>query len=107
MNGSAFLALHDEDLPDGPYAVTYDGDTVLAMALDLDRRESDLRTMPVDELTAAIEQQGLVGFRVMEAGDDLSLRLAELDQDRKLWKWFIALALLFLLAEVLLIRFLR
>lgn len=107
VNGSAFLALHDEDLPDGPYAVTYDGDTVLAMALDLDRRESDLRTMPVDELTAAIEQQGLVGFRVMEAGDDLSLRLAELDQDRKLWKWFIALALLFLLAEVLLIRFLR
>jgi hypothetical protein len=43
----------------------------------------------------------------MEAGDDLSLRLAELDQDRKLWKWFVALALLFLLAEVLLIRFLR
>jgi hypothetical protein len=107
VNGSAYLALHDEDLPDGPYAVTYDGDTVLAMALDLDRRESDLRTMPVEELTAAIEQQGLAGFRVMEAGDDLSLRLAELDQDRKLWKWFVALALLFLLAEVLLIRFLR
>jgi hypothetical protein len=107
VNGSAYLALHDEDLPDGPYAVTYDGDTLLAIALDLDRRESDLRTMPIEELTAAIEQQGLVGFRVMEAGDDLSLRLAELDQDRKLWKWFVALALLFLLAEVLLIRFLR
>lgn len=107
VNGSAYLALHDEDLPDGQYAVTFDGDTVLALALDLDRRESDLRTMAVEELKAAIERRGLSNFKVLEAGDDLSLRLAELDQDRKLWKWFVALALIFLVAEVLLIRFLR
>jgi hypothetical protein len=107
VNGSSYLALHDEDLPDGPYAVTLDGDTVLALALDLDRRESDLRTMAVEELTAAIERHGTRHFRILKAGDDLSLRLAELDQDRKLWKWFVALALLFLVAEVLLIRFLR
>jgi hypothetical protein len=45
---------------------------------------------------------------VLEDGaGDLSLRLNELDQGRKLWKWFILLALLFLAAEVFLIRHLR
>jgi hypothetical protein len=107
LNGGTCLALHDEDLPDGPYAVTFEGDTMLALAFNLDRRESDLRTMTVEELTAAIERSGPGAFRVMEPGDDLSLRLAELDRDRKLWKWFVALALLFLVSEVLLIRFLR
>jgi hypothetical protein len=33
--------------------------------------------------------------------------LADLDQGRKLWKWFILFALIFLLSEVLLIRYLR
>jgi len=38
---------------------------------------------------------------------DLSLKLNELDQGRKLWKWFILIALLFLAAEVFLIRYLK
>ena len=45
---------------------------------------------------------------MLEGGsEDLSLRLNELDQGRKLWKWFILFALLFLAAEVFLIRYVR
>ena len=35
------------------------------------------------------------------------MRLNSLDQGTKLWKWFILLALLFLIAEVFLIRYLK
>jgi len=59
-------------------------------------------------LRALLIERGLDSFSVVEVGtDDLSLRLNELDQGRKLWKWFILFALLFLATEVFLIRYLR
>ncbi|HNU58051.1 MAG TPA: hypothetical protein PKN30_15790, partial [Flavobacteriales bacterium] len=87
------------------YFVTIGGDTVRSVALNLARRESDLRTYTADELREQLTALGLTSYQVLdEAGGDLSLRLNELDQGQKLWKWFILLALLFLLAEVFQIR---
>ncbi|MBX2973489.1 MAG: BatA and WFA domain-containing protein [Flavobacteriales bacterium] len=103
--GRTDLLLHDQDLPDGPYFVTLGPDTVQAVALNLARREGDLRAYTADELQAALTERGLTSYTVVDAiGNDLSLRLNELDQGRKLWKWFILFALLFLAAEVFLIR---
>ncbi|HRP00408.1 MAG TPA: hypothetical protein PLN54_13310, partial [Flavobacteriales bacterium] len=70
--------------------------------------ESDLAAWDPDRLEEELAQRGLTSFSVLKEGTgDLSLRLNELDQGRKLWKWFIALALLFLALEVFLIRPLR
>lgn len=103
--GRTDLLLHDADLPDGPYFVTMGTDTVLAVALNLARRESDLRAYTADALREQLAERGLTSFAVIsDAGSDLTLRLNELDQGRKLWKWFILFALLFLAAEVFLIR---
>lgn len=105
MPGHVDLLLHDQDLPDGPYFVTVGGDTVLSVALNLARRESDLRAFTPEELKKELAQRGLTSFTVLDGGAaDLSLRLTALDQGRKLWKWFILFALLFLAAEVFLIR---
>jgi hypothetical protein len=103
--GRTDLLLHDTDLPDGPYFITMGADTIQAVALNLARRESDLRTFQVDSLRMELARRGLTSFTVLsEADTDLPLRLNELDQGRKLWKWFILFALLFLAAEVFLIR---
>lgn len=108
LPGSIGLALHDEDLPPGPYALSMNGDTLLLVAMNLSRRESDLVALSVDELKAALIERGLTTFTVLDGNaGDLSLRLAELDQGRKLWMWFIVLALLFLAAETILIRTVR
>ena len=106
--GSTSLVLHDEDLPPGPYALTVGADTVGLLAMDLPRRESDLAAMSPAELKELLSERGLTSFSVLDGGaEDLSLRLTELDQGRKLWKWFILLALLFLAAETILIRTVR
>jgi hypothetical protein len=103
--GHTDLLLHDQDLPAGPYFVTTGKDTVLSVALNLARRESDLQAYTASELKTLLADRGLTSFSVVESdGNDLSLRLNELDQGRKLWKWFILFALLFLAAEVYLIR---
>lgn len=105
--GSA-LVLHDQDLPGGAYAVRLGADTLMTLALNPSRQESDLQAFSVEQLEEELARHGLSTFTVLEAGtNDLSLRLNELDQGRKLWKWFILLALMCLAAEVLLIRYLR
>ncbi|HQX30505.1 MAG: BatA domain-containing protein [Flavobacteriales bacterium] len=106
--GNTAIALHDQDLPPGPYAVVSGNDTLMTLALDLPRRESDLSAYSVDELKALLTEKGLTSYTVLDTGtSDLSLKLNELDQGRKLWKWFILIALLFLAAEVFLIRYLK
>lgn len=108
MRGEIQLVLHDQDLPPGPYAVVQDNDTLAVVALDLARTESDLTPYTADELRELLQQRGLTSYTVLDrSGQDLSLRLTELDQGRKLWKWAILLALLFLAAEVVLIRWAR
>lgn len=108
IGGTTHLVLHDQDLPDGPYAVTLEGDTVRMVALNLDRKESDLALYSPEEVREVLERNGIKHVMVLEGGsDDLSLRLAGMEQGHKLWRWFIALTLLFLLSEALLIRFLR
>jgi hypothetical protein len=104
----AQLVLHDLDMPAGAYALTAGADTLLMLGLNTPRSESDLTCLTPEALKEQLEQRGLSTFTVVEDGArDLSLRLNELDQGRKLWKWFILLALLFLAAEVFLIRHLR
>lgn len=105
------LVLHDLDLPDGPYAVVLAGpgaaprDTVQTLALDLSRAESDLTAYRPEEFRALLQQHGLGSVQVMEQGvDELARRLDELDEGRKLWIWCVLLALIFLAAEVALLR---
>jgi hypothetical protein len=103
--GTAYLVLHDQELPEGVHALVDGRDTLELIAFNLPRRESDLRAWAPDDLRAELERRGLTTFTVLDAGTgDLSLRLAELDRGRKLWKWFVIAALLFLLAETILIR---
>ncbi len=108
LPGEVVLVLHDQDLPDGQYALTLANDTVMTLALNLTRQESDLTAFTSEELEQRLQQLGLTSFTVLESGTaDLSLRLNALDQGRKLWKWAILLALLFLAAEVFLLRYLK
>lgn len=106
--GSTGLVLHDEELPPGAYAVMSGRDTLCMVALNLSRVESALACITPDELRTRLAERGLDTYTILTGGtDDLSLRLTELDQGRKLWKWFILLALLFLAAETILLRLWR
>ena len=104
--GTTSIALHDEDLEPGPYAVTMNNDTIASIALNLSRSESDLSAYTPDQLKQLLAQRRLASFSVLDkGGNDLSISLRELDHGIKLWKWFVIAALLFLGLEILFIRF--
>jgi len=99
------LMVEGEDLPAGPYAVTSGRDTLALLALVHDREESSRDLMRPEELREQLVRAGLSAYQVADlAPDGVSLSLDGLDRGRKLWPWFILLALLFLAAEVVLIR---
>jgi hypothetical protein len=56
-------------------------------------------------LKQRLADRGLTSFSVLDADqENLAVRLGELDQGTKLWKWFVIAALLFLALEILIIR---
>ena len=109
LPGSTGIVVHDQDLPDGAYALTLGPDTLRMLAFNVDRRESDLSVWDPEALAAELEARGLTGYRVLDADDgvDLSLSLRKAEEGTELWKWFVIAALLFLALETLLLRPLR
>jgi hypothetical protein len=92
----------------GNYKLLAGHDFIEGVSFNYDRKESDLACLNAQELQALAEKNGLRNFSILEAGQKgISSLLSEIDQGKKLWKWCILIALLFLAAEIALLRFLK
>jgi hypothetical protein len=59
-----------------------------------------------EELVEIIADMGLTTTQIVEtAGKPFVQTLSEISQGIRLWRWFVMLALAFLLVEILLLRF--
>lgn len=106
-NNAVVMELPKFSLAPGFYAVVHRADTLDWLAINADKTESYLRCLSSSE----IAQQWNVGSNVRVV--DTANAVAFGDQVRSsylgkpLWRYCLVLALLFLLAEVLLLRFLK
>ncbi len=90
----------------GHYLVVQDDKTLASLAFNYDRKESDFRYFSPDELKEQISINNLQNASVIEnVASGFSNILEEIQKGKQLWKWCIALALFFILAEVLIARF--
>lgn len=92
----------------GFYSVTSANETLIPLAFNYSRKESDLSCYNKEELNVILMEKGLNSFRVLEtdAKDPLSGLNADLN-GTPLWKLFVILALSFLLIEIILLRFIK
>ena len=90
----------------GHFVIMADTDTVGARSFNYDRKESDVSLYTTEELEAAAEANSNLHL-VDAAVANLGSAIKEINEGKRLWKLFLVLALLFLLFETLLIRFLR
>ena len=91
----------------GFYYARVQQDTISLTAFDLDKRESLLEQWTGDEIKLMLGgSKNITVFDSASAGS-FSNEIKERYLGTPLWKYALALALLFLLAEVLLIRFLK
>lgn len=106
LPGRTELLTHDMVRQAGHYGL-FAGDSLInILAWNYSRSESVMNFYTAEEVEAAITQTGLNGFEIFS---DMQLSKADsmdrLAGGRQLWKLFLIFALLFLLGEVLILRF--
>ncbi len=99
---STFSALKNA----GNYVLKNQNETVAKLSYNFDRRESNLQSYSQSELVEQLNRQHLQGFSVLE-NQFISLddNLLIAGQGMAWWKWCLLFALLFLLTEVVILRF--
>jgi len=93
----------------GVYSLCCNNDTVSNVALNYDRKESMQDYLSEDELNE-INQQKFSGQATVLRFDNVSqddVDFKEISEGKSLWKYFILLALLFVLCEILIIKFMK
>lgn len=99
------IYVHDQIVEAGNYELFSATELCSGLSFNYDRKESDLSRYAADELTALLEKENLRSFSLIDASNqDIRKVLADIGQGKKLWKWCILLALLFLAAETALLR---
>ena len=83
------------------------GDTIAAaVSMNYDRRESDFRFYSYSQLREEVEKYNLKFTSVVQNQDGrFSEAFNEITSGKRIWKWFIILALLFIAAEAAIARF--
>ena len=107
VNYSTYLYALDAIKTAGNYHLTAGRDTLLVLSFNYDRRESAPDYLSVQELYDMAEMAGITNFAVIsESERPVGQVISELTRGKQLWKYFIIAALVFLLAEIVALRFL-
>ncbi len=101
------LELPRYSISPGFYKVTFKSDTLDLLAFNLDKNESLLASYSAEEIKNAFGSNGRVSLFEASSPGAFSSEIKERYLGTPLWKYCLMLALMFLLAEVLLIRFLK
>jgi hypothetical protein len=105
INNSLRMNMYDQIKQAGNYMLMNGEKNIIGISFNYDRRESNLGSYKIDDLNSIISSNNLKNFLVLDVGDrTLSQALSDLNKGIQLWKLFIILALIFLAAEVLIIR---
>lgn len=77
------------------------GELVAKIAMNFDRRESDITLMDPEEIRNTI----LRNAEILEGEPEMLRRtISELNEGKRLWKWFVLASLVFLFIEIFLLR---
>ncbi len=104
VGATVFLTLNEEVQTAGFYQLFQQPDTILQkLAFNYNRKESELDYYNPADLQAWVGDNA----KVIDINDNtvLTAKIEERSKGVTLWRWCVALALLFLAAEVLLLRF--
>lgn len=104
--GLTSLLMHDQIHSDGNYGIWQGDNEVTDVSFNYNRNESDLSCYTPDEIKSILDKNNIKNVHLIDAKvKPISQIVTEMNQGIKLWKTFVLLALLFLAAEVILLRF--
>lgn len=102
------ILVHDQVRNDGQFVLkTEAGDTLQPVSFNYNRSESDMHFLSTEELTQKASELGISNLQIVDGStENIANQVKELHDGKQLWRLFLILALLALLAETILIRIL-
>lgn len=108
LSDNTVLSIHNQVTKAGNYDVKAGNSVLAVMALNYDRKESDLATLNEDELQSALAGKTNLKAEVIDSeGKDLSHSITQMNEGKRFWKYCVIAALIFLALEIILIRFFK
>lgn len=107
MNRVSEVILSQIDWPeDGIASLQQNEQLIDRIAVNYDRKESDFRVWTKEELSDLIAGNNWPGFQIIESSPNkITAQLIELNEARRLWKWFLILGIFFIFVETMILRF--
>jgi hypothetical protein len=101
--GSIDIYLMGQIKDAGNYQLNFGEEAVIGAGFNFDRQESDLSC--ISNLNAYLLENGMENFLILEdKGPEEELGIEKKDRTKEYWQWCIILALIFLLAESMILR---
>lgn len=102
------IFVHNQVRNDGQFVLkTEAGDTLQPVSFNYNRSESDMHFLSTEELTQKASELGISNLQIVDGTtENIANQVKELHDGKQLWRLFLILALLALLAETILIRIL-
>ncbi|MGV3631673.1 MAG: BatA domain-containing protein [Bacteroidota bacterium] len=94
------------DLKSGLYEI-FKGKTLGYMALNYNRAESDVKTLAGEDIQGALSEKGIANVSFSSLKDASEAALIKIEKPKEYWRIFLLLALVFLLAEMSLLKWMR
>ncbi|MBN1198158.1 MAG: BatA and WFA domain-containing protein [Bacteroidales bacterium] len=106
VDGRMLLYPYDQVREAGLYSILFEDKPLSGLAFNYPRTESDLHCIHSESIHEILEQKEIRSAILLPAGSpSMAKEIREAEQGKPLWKLFLLLALLFLGAEIALIRF--
>ena len=99
------LDIPEEITEPGFYTLTIDNDTVTQLAFNYNKAESNINSLSTSDLKSVISGIGNVQIFDVDNAEEFKRHFSEVNDGVGLWKYALLLALIFLLIEMLLLRF--
>ncbi len=108
INNALFLYTHGQIKLPGFYEINRNKQSLLPLAFNYKREESDLSCYTAEELSKTISAKGWKAVSLIpDSQSDISGEILQGAEGKKLWKLFIILALTFIAIEVVLLKLLK
>lgn len=96
MTNKVTLSFHENDIAAGVYAISSNGTLLKNISFNYPREESELRFLDLEQLDSYSKERSIASFfQNMQKNSAIT----------ELWKWFIILAVLFIMVEVLIQKY--
>ena len=108
IQGGARISIPEYIVRAGHYVISSDSKPLSMVSMNYSRKESSTDYLQTEQAIEIIQKMGVEQLSSLQPTDtSFSMNIIEQSLGKMLWKWFVIAALVFIIAEILIARFMK